>query len=231
MPVIVLDSLSVLTQCQKQNLASAGVTTVEDVLSRELPVKGIKLLDVKHKVRQACNIPLALCAHTWYGLRCHTLVTKTRPQAAAATSAARGGGIAADPDQLVLAPAQGGTLSHQRLVRGTIGAILVYPKMIRIQFKFSNGGEVERSGIYLLSLNRLWATSELLSDDDEEDGSTNKKEHEAQDQDTGGTELPRLLFTDESECKDFSSDDLSRLREYQWECNSLFEISRKLAAD
>jgi hypothetical protein len=100
--------------------------------------------------------------------------------------------------------------------------------MIRIQFKFLKGGEVERSGIYLLSLNRLWATSELLSDDDDEDGATNRRGH---DQDASGDELPRLLFTDESDCKDFSPDDLSRLREYQWECNSLFEISRKLAVE
>ena len=226
MPAISLDSLSVLTNCQKQNLATAGVTTVEEILSRELPVKGIKLPDVKHKVRQVCNIPLAVYAHTWRGLRCHALVTMPLRKTPSSTMPETAG--PADQGQHSRAVKTGEPLPQQHLARGTIGAILVYPKTIRVQFKFLGGGEVERSGIYLLSLNRLWATSEILSDDEDGDELSRSA---TSDPEACGTELPRLIFTDPSECKDFCTEDLSRLREYQWECNSLFEISKRLATE
>ncbi len=160
MPAISLDSLSVLTNSQKQNLATAGVTTVEEILSRELPVKGIKLPDVKHKVRQVCNIPLAVYAHTWCGLRCHALVTMSPRKIPSSTTPETA--IPAEQGQHSRSLRAGEPLPQQHLARGTIGAILVYPKTIRVQFKFLGGGEVERSGIYLLSLNRLWATSEIF---------------------------------------------------------------------
>ncbi len=227
MPAISLDSLSVLTNCQKQNLATAGVTTVEEILSRELPVKGIKLPDVKHKVRQVCNIPLAVYAHTWCGLRCHALVT-IPPRKTPSSTTPETASPADQGQQHSRSLKAGEPLPQQHLARGTIGAILVYPKTIRVQFKFLGGGEVERSGIYLLSLNRLWATSEILSDVEDGDELSRGPTSDA---DACGTELPRLIFTDSSECKDFCTEDLSRLREYQWECNSLFEISRKLATE
>jgi len=245
MPVLSLDSLSVLTSTQKQHLASAGLLTVQDILTRELPVKGVKLPELKNKVRQACNIPLAICSHSWFGLTCHVLV----PAALVELHSQVDGDTVDQSDQKSLGSVAsqkasddmttngkgrskvGKSPQQQRLVRGTIGAILLYPKSIRVQFKLRRGGSIERSGIYLLAINRLWISSEVLSDEEEDDGKNTCPTNSTPEIAAAGVELPRLQFLDEVECKDFSVDDLSRLRDYQWECNSLFDISKKLTLE